>query len=73
MPRGRGACAYRVAALSHLNDDAALGKAVDELMINNPQFSIRNFLKTEFYRDEDIPRQLAADFIKAGLPDSVAT
>jgi hypothetical protein len=24
------------------------------------------------YGDEDIPRQLTADFIKAGLPDSVA-
>lgn len=72
LHKSRRACAYRVAALSHLNDDAALGKAVDELMISNPQFSIRNFLKTEFYRDDDIPRQLAADLNKAGLPDSAA-
>jgi len=29
-------------------------------------------VKTEFYRDDDIPRQLAMDFKKAGLPDSAA-
>ena len=72
LHKSRRACAYRVAALSQLDDDAALGKAVDELMISNPQFSIRKFLKTEFYCDDDIPRQLAADLNKAGLPDSDA-
>jgi len=72
LHKSRRARAYRVAALSHLDDDAALEKAVEELMISNPNFSISNFLKTEYYRDEDIPRQLAADFKKAGLPDSVA-
>jgi adenylate cyclase len=72
LHKSRRARAYRVAALSHLDDDTALRKAVDELMISTPHFSISNFLKTEFYRDDDIPRQLAADFKKAGLPDSVA-
>ncbi len=72
LHKSRRARAYRVAALSHLDDDTALRKAVEELMISNPNFSISNFLKTEFYRDDDIPRQLAADFKKAGLPDSVA-
>jgi TolB-like protein len=72
LHKSRRARAYRVAALSHLDDDTALRKAVEELMISNPNFSIGSFLKTEFYRDDDIPRQLAADFKKAGLPDSVA-
>jgi hypothetical protein len=64
--------AYRVAALSHLDDDSALNKAVEELLISNPNFSISKFLMTEYYRDDDVPLQLAIDFQKAGLPDNVA-
>jgi TolB-like protein len=63
---------YLVAALSHLNNEAALRKAVEELLISNPNFSISNFLKNEYYRDDDIPRQLSEDFKKAGMPDKVA-
>jgi TolB-like protein/Tfp pilus assembly protein PilF len=64
--------AYLVAALSHLDDEMALRKAVDELLIANPSFSISNFLGAEFYKDEEVPRQLAIDLKKAGLPDTVA-
>ena len=64
--------AYLVAALSHLDDDVALRKAAGELLISNPSFSIGNFLETEFYKDDDIPRQLAIDLKKAELPDTVA-
>jgi adenylate cyclase len=64
--------AYLVAALSHFEDEMTLRKAVDELLISNPSFSISNFLKTEFYKDEGVPRQLAIDLKKAGLPDTVA-
>lgn len=63
---------YRVAALSHLDDDKALNKAVEELLISNPNFSLNNFLKTENYRDDDIPLQLASDLNKAGLLDKAA-
>jgi len=63
---------YLVAALSHLNNEAALRKAVEELLISIPNFSISNFLKNEYYRDDDIPRQLSKDFKKAGMPDKVA-
>lgn len=63
---------YRVAALSHLDDDKALNKAVEELLISNPNFSLSNFLKTENYRDDDIPLQLASDLNKAGLLDEAA-
>jgi adenylate cyclase len=63
---------YLVAALSHLNNETALRKAVEELLISNPNFSISNFLKNEYYRDDDIPRQLSEDFKKAGMPDKVA-
>jgi len=63
--------AYFVAALSHLDDEMTLRKAVDELLIANPSFSINTFLETEFYKDEEVPRQLAIDLKKAGLPDTV--
>jgi len=61
-----------VAALSHLDDETAMSTAVEELLICNPSFSISNFLQSEYYRDDDIPRQLAGDFKKAGLMDTVA-
>ncbi len=64
--------AYRVAALSHLDDENSLRKAAEELLICNPNFSVSNFLQTETYRDDDIPLQLAKDFKKAGFPDTVA-
>ena len=64
--------AYLVAALSHLEDEITLRNAVDELLIANPSFSISNFLETEFYKDEEVPRQLSIDLKKAGLPDTVA-
>ncbi len=64
--------AYRVAALSHLDDETALNKAVEELLISNANFSIDNFLKNEVYRKDDIPLQLAEDLKKAGFPDAVA-
>jgi len=63
--------AYRVAALSHLDDEKALSKAVEELLICNPKFSVKNFIKAETYRDDDIPLQLAKDLKKAGFPDTV--
>jgi adenylate cyclase len=72
LHKSQRSCAYQVAALSHLDDVTDLSKAVEELLISNPNFSIRNFLETEFYKDEDIPRQLAIDLKKAGLPDTVA-
>ncbi len=65
--------AYLVAALSHLDDEMILRKAVDELLIADPSFSISNFLETEFYKDEEVPRQLAIDLKKAGLPDTTAS
>ena len=63
--------AYLVAALSHLDDEMTLRKAVDELLIANPSFSISNFLEIEFYKDEEVPQRLAIDLKKAGLPDTV--
>ncbi len=60
--------AYRVAAFSHLDDDKALRKARDELLIAHPNFSINGFLGVEFYRDKAIVKQLRSDLGKAGLP-----
>jgi adenylate cyclase len=72
LHKSKRSLAYLVAALSHLDDEMALKKAVEELLISNPNFSIGNFLETEFYKDEDIPRQLVIDLKKAGLPDTAA-
>lgn len=70
LHKSRRACAYWVAALSHLDDEKVLNEAVEELLVSDPNFSISNFLKTEPYRDDDIPRQLAEDFKKTGLPNT---
>lgn len=64
--------AYLVAALSHLDNEVTLRKAVDELVIANPSFTISNFLESEFYKDEEVPQRLAMDLKKAGLPEAVA-
>ena len=72
LHKSRRSLAYLVAALIHLDDERALKKAVEELLITNPSFSISNFLETELYKDEDVPRQLAIDLKKAGLPDTDA-
>ena len=58
---------YLVASLSHLDDGPALQDAVNELLIAIPDFSVENFMKTEFYEDDKIPNQLIADFKKVGL------
>ena len=63
--------AYRVAALVHLDDEITTRKAVEELLAMNPEFCIQRFLGSEFYRDDDIPRQIAVDLKAAGLPDKV--
>ena len=72
MHKSKRSHAYLVAAPSHLDDEMTLRKAVDELLIANPSFSISNFLETEFYKDEEVPRQLSIDLKKAGLPDTIA-
>jgi hypothetical protein len=72
LHKSRRAHAYRIAALSHLENEKALNKAVEELLINDPNFSVDQFLKTECYRDDDIPGRLTTDLGKAGLPDSVS-
>jgi len=59
--------AYLVASLSHLDDESAMQDASNELLIAMPEFSVDNFLKTEFYQDDKIPNRLIADFKKAGL------
>ena len=65
--------AYCVAALVHLDDEQAKTKAVEGLLTSNPGFSISQFLKTEFYRDENIPLRLTEDLEKAGLPPGEAS
>lgn len=58
---------YLVASLSHLDDEQAMQDAANELLVAMPDFSVGNFLKTEFYEDDKFPNQLIADFKKAGL------
>ena len=72
LHKSQRAHAYRVAALNHLEDQTAVCKAVEELLIANPEFSVGKFLKSECYRDDNIPQQLAMDLRTAGLPVTVA-
>ena len=68
--KSQRAQAYCLAALSHLNDEQSIAKAARELQVINPDFTISTFVKSELYRDEDIPQQLRADLSKVGLPDT---
>ena len=59
--------AYLVAALTHLENEPAVSAAVKDLLTTRPDFTVNNFMKTEFYRDGRISDQLAGDLVKAGL------
>ena len=59
--------AYRVASLSQLGEEPLMDSAVIELLAAQSDFTIDQFLKTEFYRDDDIPQRLTTDLKNAGL------
>ena len=63
----RIAAAYRVAAYRHLNDPAGLKRAVCDLRIIDPDFTINRFLATEYYKDQRLLSQLRDDLRTAGL------
>ncbi|MCG8325737.1 MAG: adenylate/guanylate cyclase domain-containing protein [Thiotrichales bacterium] len=69
LPRPtRRAVAYCAAALTHLNDQSALDRALEDLRVIDPVFTINGFLASEFYKDRQIRRRLSDDLKKAGLP-----
>ena len=57
----RRAAAYRAAAALHLNDPAALGSAVHDLVALDPNFDAKAFVQTEFYKDNSFRAQLRRD------------
>lgn len=59
--------AYLIASLARLGEDVKASKAVSNLLSSKPDFTIDEYMKTEFYRDSQISNQLAADLVKAGL------
>ncbi|WP_165840128.1 adenylate/guanylate cyclase domain-containing protein [Motiliproteus coralliicola] len=67
LHKSRRACLYQVAALTHLSDPSALAKAVEELLAITADFPVQTLLQMESYRDQEIPRQLSDDLIKAGV------
>lgn len=64
----RRAAAYAIAASTHTENDDATDKLVKKLMVIDPNFTVRNFMLTEFYKDESLARQLETELSSAGLP-----
>ena len=70
--KSRRALTYAAAAHSHLGDETLQKRAVEALLVSDPGFTIENFMKSEFYREEVIPERLTEDLIKVGLPVKAA-
>jgi len=70
LPRKpRRCCAYAVAALTHLNDDHLLSRGIEELLACDPEFSISEMMKSEYYWSGDLAARLEGDLRAAGLPE----
>jgi adenylate cyclase len=63
----RIAAAYRVAAYRHLDDPTGLKRAVCDLRVIDPDFTINRFLATQYYKDQRLLSQLRDDLRAAGL------
>ena len=61
------ALAYLVASLTRLENETAVSKAVNEILAKKPDFTVNDFMKTEFFRDDKLSDRLADDLAKAGL------
>jgi TolB-like protein/class 3 adenylate cyclase len=64
----RRATAYAVAALTQLDDLEQLQKAVDQLMLLDPDFTVSGFVDSEYFKDDQIPNRLSEQLREAGLP-----
>ena len=70
LPRKpRRCCAYAVAALTHFGDKDQLQRGIEELLACDPEFSVCEFMKTEFYWSGDLTAQIEGDLLSAGLPE----
>ncbi len=69
LPRlTRRAAAYGAAAATHIESEDARNETARQLLVIDPQFTIDNFLKTEFYKNRALRDQLKEDLMSAGFP-----
>lgn len=64
----RRAAAYGAAAATHMNSPDLISAAANRVFMIDPDFSVRNFLSTEFYRDRETRKKLGSDLLAAQLP-----
>lgn len=64
----RRTAAYVAAAATHMNSPDLVSTAANRVFTIDSEFSIQNFLSTEFYRDSETRRKLESDLLAAQLP-----
>jgi TolB-like protein len=64
----RRATTYGAAAAVHLYDQERISDAANSVLKIDPDFSVKSFLLTEFYKDREARDRLEEDLIAAGLP-----
>ena len=64
----RRAGCYATAAATHLEDPKLIREQANRLLTIDPEFTIANFLSTEFYKEKDTLENLRKDLLAAGLP-----
>jgi hypothetical protein len=64
----RRAAAYGAAACVHTGTQEAILESADRLLTIDREFSISNFLLTEFYKSRGTRDELENTLLKSGLP-----
>ena len=64
----RRAATYGAAAASHTKNSDLISSSASRVLTVDPEFSVKNFLLTEFYRNRQTRDKLESDLLAAGLP-----
>ena len=64
----RRAAAYGAAAAVHTETPDLISSSISRVLTVDPEFTVKNFLLTEFYRDRKTRDKLESDLLAAGLP-----
>ena len=64
----RRAAAYGVAACVHTGAQEAILESADRMLTIDPEFSVSDFLLTEFYKNRETRDELENSLLKSGLP-----
>ncbi len=64
----RRAAAYGAAACVHTGTQEAILESADRMLTIDPEFSVTNFLLTEFYKSRETRDELENTLLKSGLP-----